>query len=233
MCCFKKISSHVSHVFFQQFLFLKKLVCSFWQIARLQEFLINYKIGSHKHLDKPLLLPFVLLLFHHLLPGWGTSMDGWRNKWMESFISSRRPLIYKTSLNQVPNAQVCVYLSVHITKLQLQTTFPKPLYIPHSHDAIHGWMTGWTDGWVTWCHPWMDDGTNGWMEKASRPRRPLLPVWTPCLMHRCVYLRVHITKLQLQTTFSKPLYIFDVCTACDPWDSKIQLTIGKDGRRQI
>jgi hypothetical protein len=25
-----------------------------------------------------------------------------------------------------------VYLMVHITKLQLQTTFPKPLYIPHS-----------------------------------------------------------------------------------------------------
>ncbi len=37
-----------------------------------------------------------------------------------------------TSLNPVPNAQVCVYLTVHITKLQLQTAFPKPLYIPHS-----------------------------------------------------------------------------------------------------
>jgi hypothetical protein len=31
----------------------------------------------------------------------------------------------------MPNAQVCVYLTVHITKLQLQTTFPKPLNIPH------------------------------------------------------------------------------------------------------
>jgi len=37
-----------------------------------------------------------------------------------------------TSLNPVPNAHVCLYLTVHITKLQLQTTFPKPLYIPHS-----------------------------------------------------------------------------------------------------
>jgi hypothetical protein len=36
------------------------------------------------------------------------------------------------SLNPVPNAQVCVYMTIHITKLQLQTTFPKPLYIPHS-----------------------------------------------------------------------------------------------------
>ncbi len=26
-----------------------------------------------------------------------------------------------TSLNPVPNAQVCVYLTIHITKLQLQT----------------------------------------------------------------------------------------------------------------
>jgi hypothetical protein len=39
--------------------------------------------------------------------------------------------IYQTSLNPVPDAQVCVYLMVHITKLQLQITFPKPLYIPH------------------------------------------------------------------------------------------------------
>jgi hypothetical protein len=37
----------------------------------------------------------------------------------------------------MPNAQVCVYLMVHVTKLQLQTTFPKPLYIPHS-TCIHG-----------------------------------------------------------------------------------------------
>jgi hypothetical protein len=44
---------------------------------------------------------------------------------------NRHQLFY-TSLNHVPNAQVCVYLTVHITKLQLQTTFPKPLYIPHS-----------------------------------------------------------------------------------------------------
>jgi hypothetical protein len=36
-----------------------------------------------------------------------------------------------TSLNPMPNAQVRVYLTVHITKLQLQTTFRKPLYIPH------------------------------------------------------------------------------------------------------
>ncbi len=29
-------------------------------------------------------------------------------------------------------------------------------------------------------------------------------------MHRCVYLTVHITKLQLQTTFPKPLYIYHI-----------------------
>jgi hypothetical protein len=40
--------------------------------------------------------------------------------------------------------------------------------------------------------------------------------WTPCLMHRCVYLTVHITKLQLQTTFPKPLYIPH--SACIHWD---------------
>jgi hypothetical protein len=45
-----------------------------------------------------------------------------------------------TSLNPMPNAQVCVYLTVHITKLQLQTTFPKPLYISHSA-CIH-WDPG-------------------------------------------------------------------------------------------
>jgi hypothetical protein len=40
-------------------------------------------------------------------------------------------ILFCASLNPVPDAQVCVYLTVHITKLQLQTTFPKPLYIPH------------------------------------------------------------------------------------------------------
>jgi len=51
-----------------------------------------------------------------------------------------------TSLNPVPNARVCVYLTVHITKLQLQTTSPKPLYIPHS-TCIH-----WDPGhWKSWC----------------------------------------------------------------------------------
>jgi hypothetical protein len=40
--------------------------------------------------------------------------------------------VTNTSLNHVPNAQVCVYLMVNNSKLQLQTTFPKPLYIPHS-----------------------------------------------------------------------------------------------------
>ncbi len=72
-------------------------------------------------------------------------------------------------------------------------------------------------------------------------------VWTPCLMHRCVYLMIHITKLQLQITFSKPLYTphsacihwdlgywkFDVCTACDSWDNNIQLAMVKDWRRLI
>jgi hypothetical protein len=58
---------------------------------------------------------------------------------------------------------------------------------------------------------------------------------------------VHITKLQLQSTFPKPLYIphsplcigtlaaenLDVCTACDLGDSNIQLTMGKDRRRLL
>ncbi len=67
-------------------------------------------------------------------------------------------------------------------------------------------------------------------------------------MHMCVYLTVHITKLQLQTTFFQNLSIYhiphvfmrtlvaenlDVCTAFDPWDSNIQLTMVKDQRQQI
>ncbi len=63
--------------FFPTIFSFQKLVCSFWQIARLQEFFINYKIGSHKHLDKLLLPPFVIvvvLFHHHLLPEWRTWM---------------------------------------------------------------------------------------------------------------------------------------------------------------
>ncbi len=104
MCCLKKNSSLVSHFFSTIFSF-SKLICIFWQIARLQDFFINYRIGSHKHLDKLLLPPFVvLLLFHHLLlPGWGTWMDewwdGWRDEWMETTTiigvdRTERPLKY-------------------------------------------------------------------------------------------------------------------------------------------
>jgi hypothetical protein len=63
----------------------------------------------------------------------------------------------------------------------------------------------------------------------------------------CMHLTIHITKLQLQTTIPKPLYIrhfaciyqdlgvenLDVCTTCDSWNNNIQLTMGIDWRRQI
>jgi hypothetical protein len=111
LCSFKKISSLVSHFFSTIFSFFK-LVFNFWQIARLQEFFSLHIVEDY-----------------YMMP----SMDGWRDRWMES-------------LNFVPNAEVCVYLMVHITKLQLQTTFPKPLYIPHSA-CIHRDPSR----WKSWC----------------------------------------------------------------------------------
>jgi len=60
--------------------------------------------------------------------------------------------LYLTSLNPVPNAQVCVYFTVHITKLQLQITFSKHLCISHSA-CIH-WDPGhWKSCWVC-CWYW-------------------------------------------------------------------------------
>jgi hypothetical protein len=56
------------------------------------------------------------------------------------------PSLRITSLNPMPNAQVCVHLTVHITKLQLQTTVPKPLYIRHF--ACIYWDPG---RWKSWC----------------------------------------------------------------------------------
>ncbi len=63
---------------------------------------------------------------------------------------------------------------------------------------------------------WMDDGTDGW--KASRKTTTTsFTSLNPCLMHMCVYLTVHITKLQLQITFPKPLYIpHSPCIHRDP-----------------
>ncbi len=80
-----------------------------------------------------------------------------------------------------------------------------------------------------------------------------LLVWTPCLMHRCVcvwcvciwqyILQNYNYKLHLQNLSiyhipdvsigTLPAENLDVCTACDPWDSNIQLTMGKDRRQQI
>jgi hypothetical protein len=49
--------------------------------------------------------------------------------WGHSVCVCDAPTISNTCLNPVPNAQVCVYLMVHITKLQFQNLF---IYdIPH------------------------------------------------------------------------------------------------------
>jgi hypothetical protein len=73
-------------------------------------------------------------------------------------------------------------------------------------------------------------------------------VWTLCLMHRCVCIWQYILqnynyKLHFQNLSIYHIsHVFigtmaaenlDVCTACDPWDSNIQLTMVKDWRRQI
>jgi hypothetical protein len=76
----------------------------------------------------------------------------------------------------------------------------------------------------------------------------LILVWTPCLMHRCVCIWRYILqnynyKLHFQNL---PVYHIphvsigslatenpDVCTAYDPWDRNIQLTMGRDWRLQI
>jgi hypothetical protein len=73
-------------------------------------------------------------------------------------------------------------------------------------------------------------------------------VWTPCLMHRCVciwqyilqdcnyklhfqnLLIYHISHVFIGTLAAENFY---VCTACDPWESNIQLTMVKDWRQQI
>jgi hypothetical protein len=76
----------------------------------------------------------------------------------------------------------------------------------------------------------------------------IILVWTPCPTHRCVCIWRYILqnynyKLHFQnlSIYHIP-HIFigtlaaenlDVCTACDPWDSNIQLTMGKDQRQQI
>ncbi len=65
LCCFLKISSLVSQVFFSTIFSFIKLVFSFWQIARLQEFFSLHIV------DRGLL--------------YDASMDGWRDGWMESF----------------------------------------------------------------------------------------------------------------------------------------------------
>jgi hypothetical protein len=75
-----------------------------------------------------------------------------------------------------------------------------------------------------------------------------LLVWTLCLMHRCVCIWLYILQNYNYKLHFQNLSIYhiphvaigtmaaenlDVCSACDPWDSNIQLTMGKDRRQQI
>jgi hypothetical protein len=70
-------------------------------------------------------------------------------------------------------------------------------------------------------------------------------VWTPCLMHRCVCIwryilqnynyKLHFQNLSIYhiphvSIGTLAAENFDVCIACDPWDSNIQLTMVKDQR---
>ncbi len=76
----------------------------------------------------------------------------------------------------------------------------------------------------------------------------IILVWTPCLMHRCVCIWRYILQNYNYKLHFQNLFIYDishvsigilaaenldVCTACDPWDSNTQLTVGIDRRRQI
>jgi hypothetical protein len=72
----------------------------------------------------------------------------------------------------VPNAQLCVYLTIHITRLQLQTTFQKPLYISH-FACIHGTLAAENldvctacDSWDSW--PWGKIGDDKYMLLVTR-----------------------------------------------------------------
>jgi hypothetical protein len=67
-------------------------------------------------------------------------------------------LNFWTSLNPMTNAQLCVYLTVHITKLQLQTTFPKYsiYHIPH---VFIGTLAAENFDVCTACDPW---DSNSW-----------------------------------------------------------------------
>jgi hypothetical protein len=73
-------------------------------------------------------------------------------------------------------------------------------------------------------------------------------VWTLCLMHRCVCIWWYILQNYNYKLHFQNLFIYNiphvsmgtlatenlnVCTACDPWDSNIQLTMGIDRRWQI
>jgi hypothetical protein len=69
---------------------------------------------------------------------------------MEKASRPRRPLLYVTSLNPVPNAQVCVFDGMPFLRSNTCAEGGGYLFLPgfsSLYDAIHGWMTGWTDGW--------------------------------------------------------------------------------------
>jgi hypothetical protein len=87
-----------------------------------------------------------------------------------------------------------------------------------------------------------------WSYKYNSYSLQFLLVWTPCLMHRCVCIWQYILqnynyKLHFQNLSIYHIsHVFigtlaaenlDVCTACDPWNSNIQLTMVKDRRQQI
>jgi hypothetical protein len=92
----------------------------------------------------------------------------------------------------------------------LRFSFPRRRRLLQQEDGESQNIFSWTE--------WM----RGWMDEKSFMTTTSFTSLNQCLMHRCVYLTVHITKLQLQTTFPKPLYIpHSACIHRDPgrWKS--------------
>ncbi len=127
-------------IFFSTIFSFLKLVCSFWQIARLQEF-------------------FLLLLFHHLLlPGWGTWMDGWRDRWRDGWMErttttgQTKDIIYKDLQSIWKLGKNIIQGMKFIGRI-----FGFPIIIQRyfGNDMF-------MDGWECTCHPQVHN--EGWMD---------------------------------------------------------------------
>jgi hypothetical protein len=169
------------------------------------------------------------------------------SSWSDSFLVSetqiwRKVLVLSTPIFSIIQLMLLVTLEIATyswprEKIGAGHAFPKQQHKRRGWGEVIYFCQGFLpcmmpsmDGWMGHVMPSMDGWRDRWIDGKSFTTTTSFTIcdnrWTSCLIWHFQNLFIyHIPHVFLETLAIENL---DVCTACDPWDNNIQLTMVKD-----